>query len=255
MFGQIFRRRAAPHHSPARAPAGQRIYVVGDIHGRLDLLQAMAGRVAADLADGTGAVAKTYFLGDLIDRGPDSAGVIELLSRGAFPTPVMALRGNHEDMLLRFLDNPSALEDWRKFGGLETLHAYGAPVADAMRGTGYAAARDALAAAMPAHHRAFLERAPLSVDLGDYFLCHAGVRPGRPFEAQEADDLLWIREPFLKFEGDFGKIVVHGHTPVEAPDVRANRINIDTGAYASSILTALALEDERRRFISTAPGP
>lgn len=176
--------------------------------------------------------------------------MVARLARGRFPTPLRALRGNHESMLLGFLGEPRLLELWRSNGGLETLYSYGVDVTAAMRGEGYDAARNAFREALPAAHRAFLEATKLSVTIGDYFFCHAGVRPYTALSDQSEEDLLWIRDEFLTHERSFGKIVVHGHTPVVSPEVRANRINIDTGAFATSILTCLALEGEDRRFLS-----
>ena len=157
-------------------------------------------------------------------------------------------------MLLQFLDDASVLDAWRGVGGLETLSAYGVEVGEAMRGRNFEAARDAFIAALPAAHRHFLETTELTATIGDYFFCHAGVRPGRPLERQSEVDLLWIRDAFLAYERPFGKVVVHGHTQVAGPEIRANRINIDTGAFAASMLTCLALEGEDRRFLS-AVGP
>jgi serine/threonine protein phosphatase 1 len=234
----------------ASAPEGLRIYAIGDVHGRSDLLDALAKRIEADLATAPGDVV-TVFLGDYVDRGGDSAGVIERLAQGDFPTPYHTLRGNHEEVLLKFFEEPAVLESWRKFGGLETLHSYGVDVFDVMRGMGYDRARDELAARMPEAHRAFLQETILSVDYGDYFFCHAGVRPDVPLELQTPQDLLWIREEFLRFRGSFEKVVVHGHTPVPEPEMLAGRINVDTGAFATSILTAVALEGTSRRLLST----
>ncbi len=250
MLRNPFRRKPAAVAAP-RAPEGARLYVVGDIHGRLDLLRDLARLIAQDAAAQASAPARaeTIFLGDYVDRGPDSAGVIDFLASGDFPTPLVALRGNHEAMLARFMEDETALEEWRRFGGLETLHSYGVNVTDALRGANYAQTRAALLERLPAAHRDFLHGMRSSLARGGYFFCHAGVRPGRALTAQTDSDLLWIREPFLSFAGDLGACVVHGHTPVAAPDVRANRINIDTGAYASGRLTALALEGDMRRFL------
>lgn len=251
VIDRLRRPRPRAPAAPPAIPPDMRIYAVGDIHGRFDLLQTLAGRIADDLASAPAREACAVFLGDYVDRGPQSAQVIDALSGGGFSTRLIALRGNHEEMLLRFLDDESVLETWRNFGGLETLHSYGVPVADAMRGAGYAAARDAFRRALPQRHLDFLSRTAPSVAFGDYFFCHAGVRPGVALDRQRPDDLLWIRHEFLQHRGSFGKVVVHGHTPVAAPEDRGNRINIDTGAYASSTLTALVLEDDRRRYLST----
>ncbi len=239
---------AAPPPRPS-TPERMRVYAVGDLHGRADLLDEIAGLIERDCANAP-AETVTVLLGDYVDRGPRSAAVVERLASGRFPTRLCALRGNHEAMLLGFLAEPRLLEFWRSNGGLETLYSYGVDVSAAMRGEGYEAACDAFRDALPAGHRAFLEATKLSAIVGDYFFCHAGVRPYAPLSDQSEEDLLWIRDEFLSHERSFGKIVVHGHTPVASPEVRANRINIDTGAFATSILTCLALEGEDRRFLS-----
>lgn len=238
----------------AALPAGLRIYAIGDVHGRSDLLANLASQIFDDLSTAP-ASSLTIFLGDYIDRGRDSAGVVDRLARGDFPTPFCALRGNHEDILLRFLEDETLLEAWRKFGGLETLHSYGVNVGDAMRGRGYDVARTALIERMPEAHRRFLEGTGMSATHGDYFFAHAGARPGAPLHKQSAEDLLWIRDDFLRWPGSWEKIVVHGHTPVPAPEVKPNRINIDTGAFATSVLTALVLEGAERRFLQTSAEP
>lgn len=244
-LARLFTKTAA---CPASLPPGLRIYAIGDIHGRLDLLASLSEQISRDL-DSAPADVVTIFLGDYVDRGKESAGVIELLSKAEFPTPFRALRGNHEEVFMKFLEDETVLESWRKFGGLETLHSYGVDVGEAMRGAGYDRARKSLAERIPVQHRRFLEQTELSADYGDYFFCHAGVRPGVPLDLQTSDDLLWIREEFLRFQGSWNKIIVHGHTPVADPDMLPNRINIDTGAFATSILTALVIEGVERRFL------
>jgi serine/threonine protein phosphatase 1 len=239
---------AAPPLCPS-TPERTRVYAVGDVHGRADLLDEIAGLIERDCASAP-AETITVLLGDYVDRGPQSAAVVERLASGRFPTRLCALRGNHEAMLLGFLAELRLLEFWRSNGGLETLYSYGVDASAAMRGEGYEAARDAFCEALPAAHRALLEATKLSATVGDYFFCHAGVRPYAPLSDQSEEDLLWIRDDFLSHERPFGKIVVHGHTPVASPEVRANRINVDTGAFATSILTCLALEGEDRRFLS-----
>ena len=250
LFARLFRKSGSLSRLPPQAPAGLRIYAIGDIHGRADLLDTIADRIARDNREWSGECL-TIFLGDFIDRGADSAGVLERLSTNTFPTPIKALRGNHEEMLLRFLGDASALESWRRYGGLETLHSYGIHVADVMRGRNYEEARVSLLQKMPARHIAFLRETSASIAAQDYFFCHAGVRPGVALDQQDPQDLLWIREEFLNYSGDFGKRIVHGHTPVEQPSVHENRINIDTGAYTTGILTCLVLEGETVRFFST----
>jgi serine/threonine protein phosphatase 1 len=246
-LARFFKRRRS---TAPLIPDGTRLYVIGDVHGRLDLLNDLEGQIRCDLATAPTKVL-TIFLGDYVDRGPESAGVMDRLAEQDFCTPLVALRGNHEEVFMEFLADASVLGSWRKFGGLETLHSYGVNVADAMRGAGYESAQAALVEALPLRHRQFLEQTRLSYSLGDYFFCHAGARPGVALERQSASDLLWIRNEFLEYRGAFDKVVVHGHTPMAAPEIMTNRINIDTGAYASSVLTALVLEGETRRFLST----
>ena len=246
-FTRMLKRKEA--NAPS-TPPGMRIYAIGDIHGRLDLLDDLSKRIQADLQSAPGDVV-TILLGDYVDRGGDSAGVLDRLSQRDFPTPIRALRGNHEDVMMRFFEDDSVLDDWRKFGGMETLHSYGVDVGDVMRGAGYKLAHKNLLERIPEAHRRFLAETALSATEGDYFFCHAGVRPGEPLNRQNSHDLMWIRHEFLRFEGAWEKVIVHGHTPVGAPEILPNRINIDTGAYATSNLTALVLEGAERRFLST----
>jgi len=222
---------------------------VGDIHGRDDLLREMAERVEADMKTRTFDHAVTVFLGDYIDRGPDSKRVLERLATNEWPTSIIALAGNHEDFLVAFLDDAEILDFWRGQGGLETLHSYGVDVGPAMAGRDFAAVQAAFTARLPKHHRDFLKALKVSAPIGDYFFCHAGVRPGVPLERQERDDLLNIRDPFLSSKAEHGKLVVHGHTPSVAPEIHANRIGIDTGAYATGRLTCLVLEENEQRFL------
>ena len=227
--------------------APRRIYAIGDIHGRLDLLQRAIVAIERDVAE-RGPAALTVTVGDYVDRGPASRGVLDCLIGNPFPTTLVALKGNHEDMFEKFLVYSAAGPHWAANGGLETLRSYGVPVGDA--GTmDFVRAREDLRAALPHEHREFLRALKPSFSCGRYFFCHAGVRPGVPLERQYEEDLLWIREPFLMSQEDFGKIVVHGHTPVAEPEVRANRIGIDTGAYFSGRLTCVGLGEGPPRFL------
>lgn len=229
------------------------MYVIGDIHGRSDLLDQVAQEIRRDL-DRTGESAEnclTVTLGDYLDRGPDSRGVLERLSRNPFPTQYIALKGNHEELFEGFLHDASGWEFWWQLGGLQTLNSYGIPVATLVVRADFEAASVALRAAVPPSHLQFLLSLRLSLELEQYFLCHAGIRPGIPLHQQSQNDLLWIREEFLASELDFGKIVIHGHTPVKEPEVRRNRINIDTAAFATGRLTCLVLEGPRHRFLTT----
>ena len=249
--GLVQRRRGAPE---PRVPDGERVYAIGDIHGRADLLDGLQARI---MADAEGAPAGTAFtavyLGDYVDRGPDSRGVIERLLAAPLPGFLeVHLKGNHEDMMLRFLDDPDQGWSWMVNGGDATALSYGLT----LTGGGEAAERmarmrDELAARLPHAHLDFLRSLEMSHVSGDYLLVHAGIRPGVALDRQSEDDLLWIRDAFLRSPADHGKVVVHGHTPTAAPELRANRIGIDTAAYASDVLTCLVLDGAERRFLAT----
>ena len=227
----------------------KRIYAIGDVHGRLDLLTRAAAAIARDV-ETHGSDALTVTLGDYVDRGPKSRQVIDALIANPFPTPHIPLKGNHELLLESFLADPEIGVQWRRLGGLETLFSYGVPVSGLMVGKNYDEASEQFRKALPPEHLQFLESLKTSYSHGNYFLCHAGVRPGVPLERQTVDDLLWIRDEFLSSTRNFGKIVVHGHTPVEAPEVLPNRINIDTGAFATGRLTCIVLEESGHRFLA-----
>jgi len=230
--------------------ANTRLYVIGDIHGRLDLLDRLIDEIDRDAKE-HGANCLTVTLGDYIDRGPDSRGVLERLLSNPFPGDYVALKGNHEALLEAFLDDPAIGTRWRHLGGLETLHSFGIPVAPLMVSRNYDQAAVQLRTSLSSEQTKFLESLKSSLTVGRYFLCHAGIRPGVPFERQSEEDLLWIRDEFLNSRMDFGKIVVHGHTPTEEPEVLPNRINIDTGAFATGRLTCLVIDHDQRRFLFT----
>lgn len=238
-------------------PQGQLLYAIGDIHGRADLLAALLHEIENDA--GRSATAKRrglVFLGDYVDRGPDSRGVVELLLAD-LPRGFDAhfLKGNHEALLLDFLEDPSGLDQWLANGASPTFSSYGVDVAALVRARAEPETwRRALLAALPGDHRRFYAHLELAVAFGDYLFVHAGVRPGVPLDAQDPNDLVWIRREFLRSEADFGKVVVHGHTPMPTPEIRANRIGIDTGAVFTNRLTALRLEDGSRRFLQTRAG-
>jgi serine/threonine protein phosphatase 1 len=229
----------------------RRLYAIGDIHGRSDLLDRLAEKIRNDLGNFAGDECITVTLGDYVDRGPDSRGVLDRLARNPFPTPYVGLRGNHEELFESFLRDPTVAQHWRQLGGLETLHSYGVPVARLMIGKEFEQASKALRAAIPPPHFEFLSSLKTSFEWDQYFLCHAGIRPGVPFDRQSEQDLLWIRDEFLNSQMNFGKVVVHGHTPSEQPEDLPNRINIDTGAFATGRLTCVVLEDKSRRFLTT----
>ena len=228
----------------ASIPRGVRVYAVGDIHGRVDLLADVLAKIDRSDAQNPNSRAIEVFLGDYIDRGPDSFTVLEqLIWRSRFRS-IIFLRGNHEAIFLDFLRNPAGLTQWQRIGGRETLMSYGLrpPLNPTFKQQTELAV--ALARNLPRSHRYFLETLQSSFVCGDFFFAHAGVRPGVSLPAQQEEDLLWIREAFLEYTGDFGKIVVHGHTPVREPELRPNRINIDTGAYATGRLTCFLFEQD-----------
>jgi serine/threonine protein phosphatase 1 len=242
-------KRGASVEIERSAPDGVRVYCVGDVHGRDDLLREMGGRVEVDLENRSFDQAVTVFLGDYIDRGLGSMRVVEQLARGEWPTRIIPLAGNHEHLLLGFLEDAAALEDWRSFGGLETLYSYGVNVGSAMAGRDFEVVQREFVARFPESHRHFLRSLEVCTTIGDYFFCHAGVRPGVPLDRQRREDLLTIRAAFLSSQVEHGKLVVHGHTPSVDPEVRANRIGIDTAAFATNRLTCLVLERRQRRFL------
>jgi serine/threonine protein phosphatase 1 len=233
-------------------PQGQLVYAIGDIHGRADLLALLLAEIESDSARSKDAKRRTLvFLGDYIDRGHDSRRVVDMVLDD-LPAGFDAhfLKGNHEAIMLDFLDDPSYLGHWLANGADATFRSYGLDVAELVgRGAAPEVWRRAFLASLPETHRDFFEALELAVSFGDYFFVHAGVRPGVPLEAQDPNDMIWIRGPFLQSEDDFGKIVVHGHTPGRDPVIRANRIGIDTGAVFTDRLTALRLENGSRRLM------
>jgi diadenosine tetraphosphatase ApaH/serine/threonine PP2A family protein phosphatase len=233
-------------------PAGRRIYAIGDIHGRLDLLDALLGMIDADdRARGPAAASELIFLGDLIDRGPDSYGVVERLMALGATRPVRYLMGNHEEVLLRAMDGDvKALRFLIRIGGRETLLSYGVSESD-YRGLDYDELLALARSKFPAAHRAFLASFEKWIEVGDYLFVHAGLRPGVAVADQSTGDLRWIRDDFLSHRDSFGKMVVHGHSISDDIDERPNRIGIDTGAFASGRLTAIGLEGGERWYLST----
>lgn len=231
-------------------PAGQRIYAVGDVHGCRHLLDRLLARIDSDLSERPVARASEVFLGDYVDRGPDSAGVLERLSQPPRGRDRVCLMGNHEEVMLEALDDDAAMDRWLRFGGDATVRSYG--LDPGVRWDGSAALRTALRAAIPAAHLAFLRTLVVAHRVGDTLFVHAGIRPGVPLEAQTRQDLLWIREPFLDHDGPLPLRIVHGHTPVESARVHPQRINIDTGAVYGGALTAVALEEGNLRVLSVS---
>lgn len=231
-------------------PAGYRVYAVGDVHGRLDLLDDLLSRIEGDINSRPPAQNLLVFLGDLIDRGPCSAGVVERLRTYQRPRlRTVFLSGNHEEVLLRLLRGERELvRDWLKFGGAECLRSYGLDPA-LCNSMEPGRALDAIRTKIPDSHQTFLRRFVETFRIGDYLFVHAGIRPGVALSDQVQADLRWIREPFLNCNDDHGFVVVHGHTIVEDVEIRANRIGLDTGAYRSGVLTAIGLEGVERWFL------
>lgn len=230
---------------------GLRIYAIGDVHGHADLLAELLEAIERDRRERPVERSIEITLGDYVDRGPHSRGVIDLLLAPPRQGERICLGGNHETALLDFLDEPDTLSDWLVFGARPTLDSYGVSVPPYyLDADDVAAVRDAFAAALPAEHLGFLRGLRDGFDAAPYFFAHAGVRPGRSIAEQRPRDLRWIREPFLSSDADLGRIVVHGHTPDEQPIVRRNRICVDTGAFATGVLTAVVLEGTGHRFLT-----
>lgn len=242
-----------PKPRPAHGPADTRIYAIGDIHGRADLLRATHARIVADARTSTAKRKVVIYVGDYIDRGAASREVIDLLLDEPLPGfQAVHLRGNHEQILLDFCHDISVAPNWLLYGGDATLHSYHvacpAPndAPDALL-----EAQAELKAKLPERHLAFYRSlAPLHRE-GDYLFVHAGIRPGIAVEEQSEQDLLWIREAFLQSKADHGCVVVHGHSITPRPEIKHNRIGIDTGAYATGRLTCLRIERDEREFLST----
>jgi serine/threonine protein phosphatase 1 len=225
----------------ASTPADTRIYAVGDIHGRADLLVETLARIDDDLERRPIEQAVEVYLGDYIDRGPDSKTVIDLLAVRLVENRAVCLRGNHEVLMENFLRDPANLRPWLQLGGMHTLASYGVSAGPATIKTEIELHRR-FRGAFPRAHELFLQCLRYGFYCGDFLFVHAGVRPGIPIEQQDLQDLLWIRHEFLDSAQDHGLVIVHGHTPVPHPDIRHNRINIDTGAWRTGTLTCIAIE-------------
>lgn len=232
------------------APDGFTAYVVGDIHGRLDLLIGVQQRIDEDKTRHHPERTVEVYLGDYIDRGPDSAGVVSQLIGRARNTYTVFLRGNHEQLLVDFLAGVDCLEQWRHVGGTATLHSYGVAANLLTCSVSADVVRHSLSHLLLEEHHRFFEQCGSYIRLGPYLAVHAGLRPGVKLEDQKTTDLLGIRQDFLEYDGDFEFIVVHGHTPVMVPDLRPNRINIDTGAFATNRLTCLRIGKDGARLLA-----
>lgn len=255
-LGRLRNAFARPAGGEAGLPEGLRVYAVGDIHGRDDLLADLHRQIELD------AKAKPYdrnlliYLGDYVDRGLQSKEVLDRLTGARLPGfEHVFLKGNHELALLQFLEDATFGKTWKYYGGLETLHSYGIKELTLTDDpAAFERAREHFVEVLPVAHRRFLETLEISAEFGGYFFAHAGVRPGVALHRQIEEDLLWIRDEFLTANRSFGKCIIHGHTPNEEVVVRPNRIGIDTGAYMTGVLTALVLEGTERRFIQTGAG-
>jgi serine/threonine protein phosphatase 1 len=224
----------------ASTPADTRFYAVGDVHGRADLLIETIARIDDDIRRRPIAHPVEVYLGDYIDRGPDSKTVIDLLATRLVKNRAVCLRGNHEALLEEFLRDPVNLPQWQQLGGMQTLASYGVSPRSGME-TEIDLHRRFLDA-FPRAHELFLQCLRYWFCCGDFLFVHAGIRPNISIEQQDCNDLLWIRHEFLNSAQDHGKFIVHGHSPVPHPDIRHNRINIDTGAWKTGSLTCIAIE-------------
>lgn len=249
----LFRRgEAPPGAAAASVPPDDVVYAIGDVHGELDLLEELLALIAADAARFQPEQRITLILlGDYVDRGPDSRGVLDLLCRDPLPGATLrCLRGNHEDALLAFLEQPETGRDWLRFGGAETLASYGLI---APPGTNDSARLRALSQGLrerlPEAHASFLRGTRLFESIGDYVFVHAGIRPGLSLERQSPRDLMWIREGFIDRPFPAPPVIVHGHTIVDSPELLPHRIAIDTGAFATGILSAVRLRGGDRHVI------
>jgi serine/threonine protein phosphatase 1 len=238
----------------AQLPSGLRVYAIGDIHGRVDLLRMMHRRIVEDAGGVESETRKlAVYLGDYIDRGLHSREVIDVLLDEALPGfESIHLRGNHDHEFLAFLEDPTKSAAWLRYGGDATLYSYGVRLpADTPAEARLQRLGELLRAAVPPRHIEFLASLPFTCEVGDYLFVHAGIDPDKPLDAQTPHDLLWIRDAFLEADSDFGRVVVHGHSITELPEVRDNRIGIDTGACYTNALTCLVLQDNKFGFLST----
>lgn len=240
------------HFLDAAAPKGLRLYAIGDVHGCARMLAEMHALIRGEIMRDRPADWRVIHLGDYVDRGPDSRGAVDLLARASRDDArFIALAGNHDLGLLDFLREPDPHGMFALNGGRETVRSYGV-AHDPADPAAAIACRDALGAAMPEPHLRFLRGLTRSVAFGDFFFCHAGIRPGVALDAQSPDDLVWIRKVFHAHSGLHEKVIVHGHTPVSEPEVLSNRVNLDTGACFGGRLTAMAIEGDEKRLISVA---
>lgn len=234
----------------AQLPRGMRIYAIGDVHGFAGLLRRMHALIDHDIATRPVSDWRIVHVGDYVDRGPDSKDVLDfLLARMTADERIIALRGNHDQGLLDFLQHPDPSGLFAGNGGAETARSYGIEL-DFSDKESFATSSRLFANAIPAMHARFLAERPYSAAFGDYFFCHAGVMPGWPLERQTPETLMWIRDEFLIWDGLFDKIVVHGHTPRPDVEMHANRINIDSGVFVHGRLSAVVLEENEKSVMT-----
>ncbi|MFS2323987.1 metallophosphoesterase [Brucella sp. H1_1004] len=238
----------------AKGPEGIRLYAIGDVHGRLDLLQDMHGLIRADLDHNPTHDWRIIHLGDYIDRGPDSKGVLDFLIHASTHDPrILALIGNHDDGFLHYLATGDTNGIFALHGGSDTARSYGVEV-DYTDPTSAKAAYPKLLDAIPQTHIDYIRSMPSWLSFGDFFFCHAGVNPVVPLDAQDRDDLMWIRTLFLKWTDPLDKVIIHGHTPQRVVDVQPNRVNLDTYAWKNGKLSAIVIDGPEKRFLEAA-GP
>jgi serine/threonine protein phosphatase 1 len=238
----------------AKGPPGMLIAAIGDVHGRLDLLEKMHAGLADRIATRAVADWRIIHLGDYVDRGPDARGVIDFLAAAQARDPrVICLAGNHDVGFLDFLKEPDPVGLFATNGGIQTALSYGVAL-DLNDPEALAAQHRDLVQSVPDAHRRFVGNLVYSAEFGDFFFCHAGIMPGVPLDEQEPRDLIWIRDPFLGHDELYAKVVVHGHTPARDPEVRKNRINVDTAAYATGVLTALLVNGSDKQFMQVVAG-
>ena len=238
-----------PVEASASVPEGQRVYAIGDIHGRLDLFEQLIAAIDAEDAGRPPAETTVVLLGDLVDRGPDSAGVIDAALAWGARRRVRLLAGNHEEMFLDSLERTEVLRHFLRYGGKETVLSYPVDRSD-YRELTLDELQERMRAAVPQAHIDYLRTAEDAVTIGDYLFVHAGIRPGIPLEEQNPADLRWIRDSFICDTRDHGCVVVHGHTISDAVEEMPNRIGIDTGAFQSGRLTALGLDGSQRWYLT-----
>jgi serine/threonine protein phosphatase 1 len=256
MFAKMFGRLKCPVPQvaqAARVPDGRRVYAIGDIHGRVDLLEELHSLILRDVMTFQGAEKVVVYLGDYVDRGLQSRETVDcLLDQSLAGFESVFLKGNHEQTLLDFLTDSRVALDWMTYGGDATLYSYGAGL-DGPRSNPEVLRKlqETFRNNLPKRHEIFFRALSLTHHEGDYMFVHAGIKPGVTLDHQEESDLLWIRDEFIDSEEDHGKIIVHGHTISRVAEVKRNRIGIDTGAFASGKLSCLVLEGTEGRFLNT----